>query len=201
MRLEQQGTFRMAVGKPWLPFRAHQAISAERCHFVWRAQIRMAPLLSVRVEDAYEEGRGRLRARVLGILPVASASGASTDAGELLRYLAELPWCPFAYRQNPALDLEPIDDKRVRVSCSTDQGVESLELTANAAGDVIGVDAPTRPMQTGKTSVRTPWRGTYWDHALWDGVRIPRKASVSWLLDEGPFEYFRGEITKFETIS
>ena len=81
----------------------------------------MAPLLSGVVEDAFENGRGRLDVKLRGVVPIVRGRGAEIDRGEALRYLAELVWCPLALLQNTAVSYSEIATGRShghgRASC------------------------------------------------------------------------------------
>jgi hypothetical protein len=70
-----------------------------------------------------------------------------------------------------------------------------VRLKLDEEGDITQVAADDRPMGTGKESVPTPWRARVWDYADVGGFRIPRMGEVSWLLPEGEFIYWRGEVT------
>jgi hypothetical protein len=45
--------------------------------------------------------------------------------------------------------------------------------------------------------VPTDWRGCCDDYRERGGCRIPTQARVSWLLDDGSFEYWRGKVTAY----
>ena len=46
----------------------------------------------------------------------------------------------------------------------------------------------------------TPWRGKFSEYKTFDGVRVPTRAEVAWLLRDGPFTYFRGQVTGLVTL-
>lgn len=196
VRLYQRGTLRLQPGKPWVPFQAEQVIRAAVPGFSWTAMVRMAPLVKVRIVDAFADGRGRLDVRLWRLFRLAKASGPEIDAGDLFRYLAEIPWCPFAWRDNPHLTIQAVDETHVDVSSASSDRDVSVRLTVDPAGDVVGTFAEDRPRLVGKRYVVSPWRGTFSDHAHLGGIRVPRRAVVTWLLDDGPFECFRGEVTE-----
>ena len=52
----------------------------------------------------------------------------------------------------------------------------------------------------GKKVVNTPWSGTFGDHQMLDGVRVPTAAEVTWHAPEGPFTYWRGRVTEFKLV-
>jgi len=114
-RLQQRGQIRLGPDRAWMPFTAEQTMAATETRFVWRARFTMAPLLTGVVEDAFEDGHGRLDARLWGLVPVAHARGGDVDRSEAQRYLAELVWCPTAFLDHPGLHFRAIDERTVRV--------------------------------------------------------------------------------------
>ena len=61
--------------------------------------------------------------------------------------------------------------------------------------------APDRPRAEDGRSVPTPWRGAFSDHGELGGLRVPRRAEVAWELPEGPFTYWRAEVTDLEVVT
>jgi len=56
IRSVQRGEFRSAPKARWMPFTAEETVDATRSSFRWEARFAAG---SLRVTDAYEEGRGR----------------------------------------------------------------------------------------------------------------------------------------------
>ena len=65
---------------------------------------------------------------------------------------------------------------------------------------MVGVSADARPRLEDKGKP-TPWAGSFSDYAELGGIRLPTKAEVRWELEDGPFTYWRGEITAVEPIA
>lgn len=193
VRLEQRCAMRFRPDGKWKPMTAMHLASTRAPGFVWEAEARAGPLLLFRVVDAYVDGRGLLEARLFGSIPVARTTGPDVDRGELLRYLAELSWTPDALRANPALRWsEPAADTlAVEADVPGQAEPARVELTL-AGGDVVSVHAE-RPRAEDDGRPR-PWEGSFEDHRPFDGQRLPARGDVRWLLDEGPFTYWRGEI-------
>lgn len=186
--LEQTGEIRLAPDRPWLPFTAEQRVSATRTGFVWRARVRMAPLLTAVVEDAYEEGHGRLDARIWGVLPIARGRGRGVDRGEAQRYLAELAWCPMALVHNPEIGFRGLSPDSVRVRLNDEDTY--VDLLFDGRGDIVGAKTTTRPRGTGVQ----PWEGRFSDYREFDGIRAPSTGEVWWDAPGGRFVYWRGEV-------
>lgn len=193
--MRQIGQMCLAPDKGWSALTAEHTVSTAASGFVWHARVEMAPLVTAVVVDSYVSGSGRLEARLYGSAPVARAEGPETDRGELMRYLGELAWAPEAILYNRALRWRRLSDSEFEVSAESSGGLAAVRLKLNEEGDITQAEAEDRPMGTGKESVPTPWRARVWDYADVGGFRIPRKAEVSWMLPEGEFVYWRGEVT------
>jgi hypothetical protein len=194
--LSQLGEMRLKLGDPWRRFAAEQVISIDKPGFAWLARMQAMPLLSARVLDCYLDGEGLLEARLLGSLPLARVAGAQANRGELMRYLAELAWAPHAMLYNPQLSWREIGAKTVEVSAESPSGPARVRLLFEN-GDITRVESDDRPRMVGRCIVPTPWQGHCRDYREMNGCRIPTRAVVSWLLEDGPFEYWRGRVTAF----
>jgi hypothetical protein len=196
VHLRQFAEMRATLSDPWRPLTAEQVISVHEPGFVWLARIQAAPLLFARILDCYVGGEGLLEVRLLGSLRLTRAAGPQISRGELMRYLAELAWAPHAMRQNPYLSWREIDETTVEVSAESVGGPARVRMVFEN-GDIVRIEADDRPRAVGSRMIPTPWRGHLFDYREIDGCRIPTRAVVSWLLDEGTFDCWRGKVTAF----
>jgi hypothetical protein len=194
--LRQTGEMRAAPNAPWRPFTAEQVICVHQPGFAWLARMHVAPLLSADILDCYVDGKGLLEARLFGSLPLARLAGSEASRGELMRYLAELIWAPHAMRHNLRLTWREIDAATVEVSAASANGPARARLIFEN-GDIARIEADDRPRAAGRRIVPTRWQGYCSDYREIDDCRIPTRAAVSWLLDDGPFECWRGSVTAY----
>jgi hypothetical protein len=169
-------------------------ISVSRPGFAWLARMQAMPLLSARILDCYIDGEGLLEARLGGSLPLARAAGQEFSRAELMRYLAELIWAPHAMQNNPQLSWREIDASTVEVSAASAGGPARVRLIFED-GDIARIEADDRPRTVGRLIVPTRWEGCCGGYREMEGCRVPTRAAVSWLLDDGLFEYWRGKVT------
>ena len=198
VRLRQRGLMWTRPGARPMRFIAEQQMDAGRVAFRWRARFGAGLLRPFVVTDAYEDGAGRLEGRLAGVRLFRS-TGPDVNRGQVMRYLAELAWLPDP-RANPEVrwtDLGP-DEAEVAAGCAG--GRAAVRLRLGAGGDVLEAYAPDRPRSVDDGSVPTPWRGVFSDHGELGGVRVPRRAEVSWELPEGRFTYWRAEVTALEVV-
>lgn len=196
-RLNQQGDFLLQPERNgWRPFTAEQHVTLRPPGFVWDAQIRVLPGLTVRVRDAFLDGKGLTQASLLGLIPVASAEGTQVAAGSLHRYLAESVWFPTALLPARGPVWAPLDEKSARATLGVSGTTVSLDFRFGADGLVASVFTPARARDVDGEFVPTPWQGRFSDYTEAHGMLIPQAAEVEWLLPEGPQLYWRGLITR-----
>lgn len=191
--LSQTGSMWSAPGAAPMRFKARQVIATDAPGFVWRASF--SPFGLIMGADAFVDGRGELDIRALGLVSLARQAGtASVDRGEVLRYLAELPWNPDAILLNRALDWT-VEGPRT-ISVATGQGAARAVFTfdLDAEGRIAGGHAAARDYVVGHRTETRPWRGRFWDYQTVEGRLIPLQGEVAWVLDAGDFVYWRGEI-------
>jgi hypothetical protein len=125
------------------------------------------------------------------------SAGPDTDRGEAMRYLAELPWAPYAIRANPGLDWAGISSREAEVSTTVAGRRVSVRLSLDGDGLIRSASA-MRPRLDAGSTVDRPWVGEYGEYVELGGVLVPGTAEVRWDLPEGPFTYWRGSVTSLE---
>ena len=198
--LRQQGEMRFAPDRPWLPFTAEQWFQGDGIDFRWHARMRMAPLVSARVLDCFQNGAGILTAHILGFIPVARSRGPDTDRGEATRGLAELPWRPFAFRERSFLKWKILENGKLRVVFDNGATQATVDFEVDAKGHVLGGSAPGRARIVGKSVVETPWSGAFGEYKTFDAIDVPTSAEAIWHPPEGPFTYWRGRVLDFRVL-
>jgi len=195
----QRGELRTAPGARWMPFTAEEIYQTRRSCFRWDARLRGGRLGWLGVTDAYEEGRGQLVIKLGGVVPVKKFAGPDMDKGELQRYLgsvvtyaptivnhASLEWTATASRTLRVQDLKDLTNATVEL----DFGEDERPLRCRA----------DRPRLVGKQSVLTPWFGTCLEFREWEGFNVASRVEAGWHLPDGPFVYYRSEITSLAVL-
>jgi hypothetical protein len=203
--LAQTGEFRSQESPDpeagWQPFQATQLFTAEPPGFVWDARIRMGPLASVRVRDAYVGGHASMLGAVLGIVRVVEAAdGPQLRAGALQRYLAEAVWLPTALLPRGGLRWTPIDDAHARATLTDGETTATLEFEFGTNGEIVGCYTPGRQRAAAGESNRyhtLPWGGRYRRYEERAGVRVPFESEVYWVVDGMEQPYYRGRNLQF----
>jgi hypothetical protein len=172
---------RLKPGGRELRFTATEDLEVRQVGFSWRARFP----LGLQVVDGYANGAGALEVRFLGLL-LRRESGPELSEGEALRYLAELPWVPYAMVHNSQLVWHEVDERTVEVTARR----LTVRFELNEAGDPVRAWSGMRRFE-GKP---TPWAGEYRTYEVVGGIRLPTKAEVYWELESGRFTYWRGRV-------
>jgi hypothetical protein len=191
-RARFEGRFRLRQDRPWMGSRAWQYNSRVGPTRLYRMRLDIAGLLPMTGWDTYVDGRGRMRGRVLGVLPVADAEGDEMDLGELVTYLDDALLLAPSMLLGPETAWHPVDGASFDVDL-TDRG-----RTVRARVVVDGRGAPTDISTGDRTAmlpggpVRARWSTPVEAWTVIDGRPRPTGASAVWHLPDGPYTYARG---------
>ena len=196
----QEGTFLVRPPRTWRPFRAVQTFDTAPPGFAWDARIRALPGVTITVHDTLCRGQGAVSARLLRLFPLASAGGTPAIAvGALQRYLAEAVLLPTALLPREGVAWAALDEHRATATLTAGATTASLEFAFGDDGLVESVFAPDRPRDLGGgRSAPTPWRGRWRDPVARDGMRVPSRGEVEWVLAEGPLPYWRADVVDLQ---
>lgn len=196
VRLKQKGFMRIKENGPWMQCNAEQYFTIDEPGFVWKAKVKMAPLLYFAGRDQYYEGKGHMLIKVLSLLPVVNSKGNEINQGTLLRYLAETQWFPTAALSN-CIKWEEIDSHSARATMSYKGVTASGVFYFNDQRDPAKFVAKRYRELNGKYEL-TDWETLTKEYKEFNGIRIPLKTDVIWKLETGDFNWFKCEITEIE---
>lgn len=181
----------------WIPFDSTEHFSANPPAFIWDAEMRMNPLMTVRVRDAYLDGRGAMTGKIFGLFPVVDArDDAKLDTGALMRYLAEAVWLPTALLPSENVRWSAIDENRALATLTDGATIVSLEFIFNDADEITGVFSPARFREMNGEYKPFPWAGRFANYREYGGMRIPSEGEVEWQTPEKREPYWRGRIVE-----
>jgi hypothetical protein len=182
-----------------MPFEAEHLVAPGATAFVWNARVTVAPLLHVRVRDAYIEGGGSGHVSLLSSFGVSAAGGTpEMNSGALHRFLAEAVWYPVALRPSPTLQWSPIDSTRA-LATLTDQGLAvSLEFRFADTGEVTGIYTPARWGTFGGGYEQRAWEGHFRNYERRSGFRVPTEGDVGWYAGGEWHAVWEGAILEFD---
>jgi len=192
-RLKQEGQLRTSPQQAWLDVQAQQYFTVMPSGFIWYVSTRLMAL-PVIGRDAYYEGTGSMKIRLLSLIPIVNiTNNDEINQAGLARYAAELMWMPTALLPREGLRWEAIDTTHARlIFC--DHGIEiTLTVTFAEKGEIVKVTAPRLLNGTFEQ-----WGGEVEAYQWFGDYRIPASGRIIWYLDEGDFHYFTYNITDVE---
>jgi hypothetical protein len=175
-------------------------VAAPHAHgFVWNARVTVAPLLHVRVRDAFLEGKGSGHVSLLSAVTVAADAGTpEMNEGALHRFLAEAVWYPTALRPSAKLKWAPIGENKALATLTTDGVSVSLEFRFADTGEVTGIYTPARWGKFDDGYRQVPWEGHFRNYEMRDVIFVPTEADVGWYVDDEWRAVWKGTITAFD---
>jgi hypothetical protein len=66
--VKQKADMRLEKDKPWMPVEAEQYFTSDEPGFIWKANIKAAPLFHISGRDKYENGKGNMLIKILSVL-------------------------------------------------------------------------------------------------------------------------------------
>ena len=201
VRLTQTGRMKRSLdAEAWMTFTATQAISTRTCEFDWRAKAGPFGLVSAR--DALVGGEGRFDIMALGFIPIARAKHTpALVRGELMRYLAEIPWAPDAILCNSALRWREDGPDTLSVSAGAGETASEVLLSLDRDGRIAGGFAADRPRSATEPLLPTPWRGRFSDYRCHDHLWLPFAGEVAWEIDGKETLYWQGRIERWAAFT
>lgn len=198
--ITQHGRMRLKSDGRWMPFSASQTFRPDQTGFIWRTQVDMMPGVNFLGRDAFLQGHGHMLIKILGLIPVADASGPTTDQGTMLRYLGETVWFP-AGALHPAISWEQINDTQARATISRKGQSASGLFTFTPEGRFVRFSAK-RYFDRNGSSTLEDWLITVRPdgYRTINGYTIPASLDVTWQLPDGDFTWMNLEIDSLKVV-
>ncbi|WP_067841850.1 DUF6544 family protein [Amphibacillus sediminis] len=196
VRLKQSAQMRLAEDKPWMEVEAEQYFTTQTPAFIWKANVKAAPLFNILARDKYIDGKGNMLIKPLALFTVADAKGKEIDQGTLVRYLAEIAWFPTAALSSYIV-WEELNDQQAKATL-TYQGIEASGIfTFNNDGEVIMFEADRYGEFDGEFRLER-WLVHIENYQTFQDFKVPTKGQITWDLDSGEYNWFNFEIQAVE---
>jgi len=194
--LKQKGEMRTTPDGKWMPFKAEQWFTTQKPSFIWLADVKAVPGISLAGRDKYENGKGHMLIKLLSLIPVVDAKGKEIDQGTMVRYLSEIVWFPSAVLNN-YVQWEQVDSTTAKATMTYGGITASGFYKFDENGDVVSFEAKRYYDRKGGATLED-WFIQIEPNGFkgYEGVRIPTKAAVTWKLKEGDFTWLNLEISE-----
>jgi hypothetical protein len=187
----------MDAGNRWLTFKGTGTYAATPLSYDWRARLRLMFGVWAIVKDGYSENEGWGGAWLYGIKSMGQRSGPEVLVMQVIRNLAELAWVPDLARAEPSLRWSDAGERAFEISTMAGDREVTVKFDIDDQGDIVRASA-NRPYDIPEGYAESPWHCDFGDPSDFGGVRIPSTVVATYDYDEGPWEYFRGEVTSVD---
>ena len=190
VRLRMHGEIKL---KQWRPFKAEQVI-CWRQGMIWQARTWINGL-PVSGWDRLVEGEGAMRWKLLGLLPVMTASGADVTRSVIGRMLGESVWLPSVLCGGAWTSP---DDTHAHAHLSYLGEATDLILTVSKTGQLEQVVFKRWGNPEGAEHHYVNFGGYLEDEGAFSGYTIPTRLRIGWYFGSDRFEsegeFFRAAI-------
>ncbi|WP_462413312.1 DUF6920 family protein [Neobacillus sp. Marseille-QA0830] len=181
--------------KKWAPAIAEQYVTTYSPGFLWKVHMKILPIIQVAGRDKYMDGKAEMLIKIGGLLPLVDIAGSEkVTQSTLQRFLLEMPWYPTA-ALNPYISWEDIDKKTAKATLDYKGVSGSATFYFDDSGNFVKASA-RRFKESDDTSGPIKCIGQAIESNTIDGVKIPTKLTVTWMMENGPFTWYKVEIIK-----
>jgi hypothetical protein len=198
VRLRQKARMKMKPEQTeWTKASAVQYFTVNPPAFLWKVGLEMMPMVPVTGRDKFVDGHGEMQINLLSLVPVVDVrNDEKIHSAALQRFLSEIIWFPSAALM-PYVQWREIDAYRVEATMTWNGSQGACTFVFSEQGDLVSLHA-MRYMGSGSDAKLLPWNIRVHEIGEFNGIRVPIKCTVSWQLDDGPWDWLELDITEIE---
>lgn len=194
-----RGRFRMRPRMPWLHYESWQLNTVDPIARVFHMRIDAGPIPLVGA-DTLLGGRGEMKGRVLGLVPIVESRGPEMDTGELVTWLNDAVLLAPTMLLRAGVEWDAVDEHSFGVTIC-DHGVQ---VTARV---VVGSDGAPRTFETfdryvdvGRGLERARWATPVSGWTTVGGYPQFTDGAAVWELPGGEFQYARTTLRSGDVV-
>jgi len=182
VRLHMHGEIKL---KGWCPFSAEQVIRWDR-GMIWRAAVRLHGL-TIRGGDSFVDGKGAMRWKLFGIVPIVNASGPDITRSAAGRVNIESVWLPSVVARDE-VSWTAADATHPHARFTAHGETAEIEYVVDDKGGLKTVNMPRWGNPEGAEFHYANFGGIAEQEARFGGYTIPTRLRVGWHFGTGRFE-------------
>lgn len=196
VRLQMHGEIKL---EDWISFKAEQVIHFQR-GMIWQAKARMYGL-AIRGFDRIVEGKGAMKWKLLGVIPVINKSGEDITRSTAGRLAAEFVWLPSAFLLKD-VDWTIGNSHQARARFDVNGFPQELFLRVNDSGMLESITLQRWGNPDKGPFQNAEFGGFVQEEKPFNGYTLPSKLRIGWFPDHSRFEsdgeFFRVTIDRAE---
>ncbi len=178
----------------WMPLGCLQFNDAAEPARIVYMKSNLAGLFLFEGRDKFQNGHGNMLIKLLNFITLGDAKGPEMDASALVTVLAETFLVP-GYALQPYLSWTAIDATSAGATLTYNGVTVSGTFQFNSLGEMLRFETDDRYLSAkGNSYQKQRWYVTAGNYKTKNGVCFATRLTAAWLLEEEPFEYFRGTI-------
>ncbi|MBN2134374.1 MAG: hypothetical protein JW737_01455, partial [Acidobacteria bacterium] len=194
VRLKMRGEIRMKKESSWWPTTAEEYYTVNPPRLIWKANVKVAPLVSFKVVDSYLDGKGTMLGKLFALFPLVKGEGPEMDEAGLMRYLNECTWFPGALIEDN-IKWEAINEKSARATL-TDGNLQATAIFYfDEQGRIVDFEAQRYNSDAKK---KLKWTTPVSGYRKYGKINLASGGSAIWHSESGVFNYIRLEILDAE---
>ncbi len=198
VRLRMHGEIKLGA---WRPFEAEQVIRWGR-GLVWRAKAKMLPLVAIKGHDAFVDGVGEMRWKLLGVIPVMTAGGPDISRSAAGRAEIEHIFVPTSLL-DPSVEWSAgEDDEHVELDVRVTGDTGHLRMRVDERGSLREISMQRWGKPEGGEYHEVAFGGYLDEDRRFGALTVPTRIRVGWYFDSDRFveegEFFRATIDAME---
>jgi len=201
--LKQSGLMKLRPEqKQWTVTEAEQISYTDPPAFRWIVKLKMGKGVVVTGKDSFLEGKASMHIKLAGIIPISkTVDDEKTNESALQRYLMELAWYPSAVL-SPFISWEEVDAYSATATINYEGLKGSVTYFFNEQSELLKVEA-WRYKDSGEDARPLLCVGTVKEQRKVGGLTVPVKMEITWMLEEGPFTWYRFDVhdIRFNSIN
>ena len=190
VRLNHNGFFKTSPQSDWVKIQGKQYFKTEVPEFEWIGRTKL-----FKATDSFMNGKGRLKVKLLGVIPIVNAKGSEIDQAELLRWLGESVLFPTNLLPGNGISWHPLDMDHARLNYRFRDLDISYTVTFNYNGEISKIEA----LRYREKEKLERWVGKTSDYMDFNGYMVPSHIEASWFIGKEEFRYvdFRVKTIKY----
>lgn len=197
IKFSQRGKMKLDPNQEkWINAEAIQYVRIHEPAFLWQVDLPMLPLINTKGRDFFINGEASMQVMIGSLIPVVNTkNNEKTNESSLSRFLLELPLYPTAALED-YITWEAIDALSAKAILSYDgMSVEAI-FYFNEEGLLKKVEA-FRYKENDDQAKRMPCIGEIKAYETFDGVIIPSRIDITWLVNNEKYTWYKFEIDDY----
>ncbi len=182
VRLQMHGEIKL---KKWDPFTAEQVIHRDR-GMIWQATVKMKGI-PIKGSDRLIDGEGAMQWKILGLIPMITASGADITRSAIGRVQAESMWLPSVFCDRDVAWMTT-DASHLQAKFNSYSQAVELTLGINNLGQPKSIKLQRWGNPAGKEFGNADFGGIVEQEGTFGGYTIPTRLRVGWYYASEKFE-------------